>query len=53
MADYLKCITPVDGSVYVERPLADSDEIDKALARACEAWALWGRVPVAELCTLL
>ncbi len=47
MTDYLKCITPVDGSVYVERPLADGDEIDKALARARDARKLWGRVPVA------
>ena len=53
MTDYLKCVTPVDGSVYVERPLADGEEINKALARACEAKALWGRVPVAERCALL
>jgi len=53
MTDYLKCITPVDGSVYVERPLAKPDEIDKALARARAARALWGRVPVAERCALL
>ena len=53
MADYLKCISPVDGSVYVERPLADGNEIEKALARACEARKLWGRVPVAERCALL
>ncbi len=53
MTDYLKCITPVDGSVYVERPLADGDEIDKALARAREARKLWGGMPVAERCALL
>jgi len=53
MTDYLKCVTPVDGSVYVERPLADGEEINEALARACEAKALWGRVPVAERCALL
>ncbi len=53
MTDYLKCISPVDGSVYVERPLADSDEIDKALARAREARQIWGRVPIEERCALL
>ena len=37
MTDYLKCITPVDGSVYVERPLATGADIDAALARAREA----------------
>ena len=53
MTDYLKCISPVDGSVYVERPLADGDDIDKALARAREARQIWGRVPIEERCALL
>ena len=34
MADRLKCITPVDGSVYVERALADHAQIETALERA-------------------
>ena len=53
MTDYLKCISPVDGTVYVERPLADGDEIDKALARARDAREIWGRVPIEERCALL
>ncbi len=53
MTDYLKCITPVDGSVYVERPLADGAEIEAALTRAREARQIWSRVPVAERCALL
>ncbi len=53
MTDYLKCISPVDASVYVERPLADSDDIDKALARARAAREIWGRVPIEERCALL
>ncbi|HEY4129572.1 MAG TPA: aldehyde dehydrogenase family protein [Gemmatimonadaceae bacterium] len=47
-------ITPIDGSVVVERPLASQVEIDATLARALEAQRRWAGVPVAEraaLCT--
>ena len=37
MTEILKCITPVDGSVYVERPLADDAEVAAALAGAQDA----------------
>jgi len=53
MNDVLKCITPVDGSVYAERPLADDSDIERALARARDAHADWSRTPVDERCTLL
>jgi acyl-CoA reductase-like NAD-dependent aldehyde dehydrogenase len=53
MTDYLKCISPVDGSVYVQRPLASSHDVDEALARAREARQSWGRMPVRERCALL
>jgi acyl-CoA reductase-like NAD-dependent aldehyde dehydrogenase len=43
-----RTITPVDGSVYVERPLASEQEIERALARAVEAQKAWKQVPVAE-----
>lgn len=33
----LKCISPVDGSAYVERPYADSQNIDSALTSAASA----------------
>ena len=48
MAETLKCITPVDGSVYVERPLAGEAEIAEALARARAAQAAWRHTPLAE-----
>lgn len=48
MAATLKTITPVDGSVYVERPLAGAKEIAAALDRAAKAQAAWKHVPVAE-----
>ena len=53
MTDYLKCISPVDGSVYVERPLASDHDVAEALARARDARNSWGRMPVEERCALL
>ena len=48
MAHTLRTITPVDGSVYVERPLATPQDIDAALDAAVEAQKAWRRVPVTE-----
>ena len=48
MTETLKCITPVDGSVYVERPLADDAEVAAALAGARAAQAGWRHTPIAE-----
>ena len=48
MSQTLKCITPVDGSVYVERPLAGDKEIAEALAGARAAQAAWRHTPLAE-----
>jgi acyl-CoA reductase-like NAD-dependent aldehyde dehydrogenase len=41
-------LSPVDGSVYVERPLASPVEIENALMLAMKAQSAWKRVPVAE-----
>jgi len=43
-----RTITPVDGSVYVERGLASSKSIDQILAKAVAAQRAWKKVPVAE-----
>jgi acyl-CoA reductase-like NAD-dependent aldehyde dehydrogenase len=48
MADTLTCISPVDGSAYVERPLASDSEIEAALSRAAAAQASWQATPMAE-----
>ncbi len=48
MADMLKTISPVDGSIYVERPLADGAAIEAALGRATMAQAVWRATPMAE-----
>jgi acyl-CoA reductase-like NAD-dependent aldehyde dehydrogenase len=44
----LRCVSPVDGRVYVERPLAGEAEIAAAVERARRAQARWRRLPVAE-----
>ena len=54
MSGRLRTITPIDGSVYVERPLADArrDRRGWSSARA-RAQAEWRRVPLAERAALL
>ena len=46
-------ISPVDGRVYVERPLADAADIDRALGAAVSAQHDWRRLGVAGRCALL
>lgn len=48
MTDTVKIISPIDGSVYAERPLASDAEIDAAVARAKAARLGWGDITVAE-----
>ncbi|MBT8765062.1 aldehyde dehydrogenase family protein [Metapseudomonas boanensis] len=48
MRTRLHCISPIDGSVYVERPLASAAEIARALERAERAQHEWRRTPLAE-----
>ena len=43
-----RTVTPVDGSVYVERELAGAQAIASALDAAVRAQAGWRRVPIAE-----
>jgi acyl-CoA reductase-like NAD-dependent aldehyde dehydrogenase len=47
MADQ-RTISPVDGSVYVTRPLASDAEIDAVLDRAVNAQRGWRATPIAE-----
>jgi acyl-CoA reductase-like NAD-dependent aldehyde dehydrogenase len=49
-----KTISPVDGSLYCERALARSDEINAVLGRAAHAQRAWRNVSIAEraaICT--
>lgn len=51
-----KTISPVDGSVYVERELADADVLEATLARAVEAQRAWRTVALderARLCSAM
>ncbi len=41
-------ISPVDGSVYVERPLASKEQIDMALVMALGAQRQWQSLPLSE-----
>jgi acyl-CoA reductase-like NAD-dependent aldehyde dehydrogenase len=43
-----RTITPVDGSVYVQRPLATGGAVEKALEKADKAQRRWKSVPVGE-----
>ncbi len=54
MAEKLKTVSPVDGSIYVERDYVAQDDINDALSAACRAQEVWRDVPVAEraeICT--
>jgi acyl-CoA reductase-like NAD-dependent aldehyde dehydrogenase len=49
-----RTVTPIDGSVVVERALASDAEIEATLVHALEAQRRWAEVPVAEraaICT--
>ena len=49
----IKVISPVDGSVFVERPLAKTADIDGALDRARIAQRSWRTVPITERARIL
>jgi acyl-CoA reductase-like NAD-dependent aldehyde dehydrogenase len=44
----IKVVSPVDGRIYVERPLANGDEIAAALAKARHAYKAWHLTPLKE-----
>ena len=48
MAETVKIISPIDGSVYAERPVATPAEIEAAVARAKAARHAWGAITVRE-----
>src|SRR5690606_38887443 len=47
-SDLVKIISPIDGSVYAERPVATGAEIEAAVARAKHARRAWAEVTVKE-----
>ncbi len=48
MSEVQKIISPIDGSVYAERPVARDAEIEAAVSSARGALAAWRTVPIAE-----
>ena len=48
MSDSVKIISPIDGSVYAERPVAKDAAVDAALTAARAALPQWRATPVAE-----
>ena len=53
MSEVQRTVSPVDGRVYVERPLATDSQIQAILERAAAAQAKWKRVPLAERAAVL
>jgi acyl-CoA reductase-like NAD-dependent aldehyde dehydrogenase len=53
MTETLKTISPVDGRIYVERPLESAGGIDRALDFARATQRVWGALPLTERCEIL
>jgi len=53
MTDLLQCISPIDGSVYVERPLLGESEAADCVSRARKAQKAWARRPLTERAALV
>lgn len=53
MTETVKTISPVDGRIYVERPLETAAGIDRALDSAQRAEAPWAALPLATRCAIL
>jgi len=48
MTQTLKCISPIDGSVFVERPLLSMEQANEAVARAKAAQKEWAARPLQD-----
>ncbi len=53
MPQVLQVVSPVDGSIYVERPLAGPDQVEGALSRASAASAGWRATPLKDRIALV
>jgi len=53
MTETVKTISPVDGRIYVERPLETAAGGDRALDSAQRAQAPWAALPLATRCAIL
>ncbi len=48
MVQTLKCISPIDGSIYAERPTLSEQQANQAATRAKNAQLQWARRPLQE-----
>ena len=48
MSNRLRCISPIDSQLYVERPLTQAGQASAAVDRARRAAAGWAATPLAE-----
>lgn len=48
MSNTVKCISPIDGTLYAERPVLSASEASAAVARARTAQAAWAARPLQE-----
>lgn len=46
----IQCVSPVDGSVYAERPVADAEQVAALFVRSKMAQHHWAQLSVAERC---
>ena len=53
MSELLRCVSPVDGRVWAERPVAPASEVEAKLARAQATQREWCRVSLKERCAIL
>ncbi|OUS08981.1 aldehyde dehydrogenase [Rhodobacterales bacterium 52_120_T64] len=53
MTKLIKCISPIDGSVYAERPALSMEAAETVVASAKAAQKEWARRPLAERITLV
>jgi acyl-CoA reductase-like NAD-dependent aldehyde dehydrogenase len=51
MPETIKCVSPVDGSIYASRPVASKKEIAATFSAARAAQDKWMRLPLAERAT--
>ena len=53
MTDKVQIVSPIDGRIYAERPVASQAEIAAAVARTRRAREVWGEITVRERVTFL
>jgi acyl-CoA reductase-like NAD-dependent aldehyde dehydrogenase len=53
MTNKVTCISPIDGSVYAERPVLSESEAIAAVAKAAEAQKAWAKRPLDERIALV